>query len=50
VNEKAFKELINQGEGENLELKLSLSDTNRIVEVVASLANTRGGIVLIGLW
>ena len=49
VNEKVFKKLINQGESENLELKPSLSDTNRIVEVVASFANTRGGIVLIGV-
>ena len=38
-----------QGESERLELKPSLSDTDRIVEVVASLANTCGGAVLIGL-
>jgi len=44
-----LKQLIQQGENEILELKPSLSDTARIVEVVASLANTRGGMVVIGV-
>ena len=49
MNEKTFEKLISQGESENFELKPSLSDTDRIVEIVASLANTHGGIVLIGV-
>jgi len=49
VNEKTFEKLISQGESENVELKPSLSDTDRIVEVVASLANTHGWAVLIGV-
>jgi len=48
-NNKILKELILQGENENLELKPSLSDTDRIVEIVASLANTGGGMVVVGV-
>jgi len=44
-----LKQLIQQGESENLELKPSLSDTARIVEVAASLANTQGGMIVIGV-
>jgi len=49
MNENVLKKLLSQGESENLELKPSLADTERIVEVVASLANTHGGIVVVGV-
>lgn len=41
--------LINQGEGLKLEFKPSLSDIQRITEIVCSFANSKGGIVLIGV-
>ena len=49
ITQEALKELIARGESEALEFKGSLSDINRIVEVVASLANAGGGVVLIGV-
>lgn len=41
--------MIEKGESETLEFKPSLSDLNRIVEVVCSFANKMGGAVLIGV-
>ena len=49
ITQEALKELIARGESEALEFKGALSDMNRVVEVVASLANTSGGVVLIGV-
>lgn len=48
MNEKLLK-LIGKGESETLEFKPSLSDLNRIVEVVCSFANKKEGTVLIGV-
>lgn len=41
--------LIAQGEGETLEFKRSVAELEQVVETVAALANTRGGLVLIGV-
>ncbi len=38
-----------QGEGETLEFKRSVAELDQVVETVAALANTRGGLVLIGI-
>ncbi len=40
--------LIAQGEGETLEFKRSVAELEQVVETVVALANTRGGLVLIG--
>lgn len=49
MNENDLVKLLSQRETEHLELKPSLSDSDRIVEIVASLANSGGGIVVIGI-
>ena len=41
--------LIAAGEGETLEFKRSVAELDQVVETVAAFANTRGGIVLIGV-
>ncbi|MGB3218419.1 MAG: helix-turn-helix domain-containing protein [Anaerolineae bacterium] len=41
--------LIAQGEGETLEFKRSVAELEQVVETVVALANTRGGLVLIGI-
>ena len=41
--------LIAQGEGETVEFKRSVAELEQVVETVAGLANTRGGLVLIGV-
>lgn len=41
--------LIIQGEGETLEFKRSVAELEQVVETVVALANTRGGLVLIGI-
>jgi ATP-dependent DNA helicase RecG len=41
--------LIAQGESETLELKSSVAELEQVVETVVALANTRGGLVLIGV-
>ena len=41
--------LIKQSESETFEKKLSLSDTNRIVEVACSFTNNKGGKILVGV-
>jgi len=43
-----LEKLINQSESEIFEKKSSLSDMNRIVEVISSFSNTKGGKILIG--
>lgn len=49
MNEKELKKLIEKGENETLEFKTSLSDLQRIVEIVCSFANKKGGSILIGV-
>lgn len=44
-----LRALIVQGEGETLEFKRSVAEMDKAVEVVAAFANTRGGMVLIGV-
>jgi ATP-dependent DNA helicase RecG len=41
--------LIAQGESETLEFKRSVAELEQVVETVVALANTRGGLVLIGI-
>lgn len=41
--------LIAQGEGESLEFKRSVAEMEQVTETVVALANTRGGLVLIGV-
>ena len=41
--------VIAQGEGETVEFKRSVAELEQVVETVAALANTRGGLVLIGV-
>jgi ATP-dependent DNA helicase RecG len=41
--------LLSQGEGETVEFKRSVAELEQVVETVAALANTRGGLVLIGI-
>lgn len=48
MTEKEIIRLLEKGETDNVEYKPSLSDTDRIIEVVCSFANTEGGVVLIG--
>nr|HID57812.1 hypothetical protein [Desulfobacterales bacterium] len=48
MTNEQIQQLIHQGEGERTEFKLSLSDLNRIVEVVTSFANAKGGTVIVG--
>jgi ATP-dependent DNA helicase RecG len=49
MTDKEIIDLLKKGETSKVENKPSLSDTNRIIEVVCSFANTEGGIVLIGI-
>lgn len=44
-----MNKLIKKEESETFERKQSLSDINRIVELVCSFANTKGGDVLVGV-
>ena len=41
--------LIAAGEGETLEFKRSVAELDQVAQTAAAFANTRGGIVLIGL-
>ena len=49
MTEKEIIRLLEKGETHKVEYKSSLSDTDRIIEVVCSFANTEGGVVLIGI-
>lgn len=48
TNDKILK-LIESDEGIKTEFKPSLADRDRIVEIVCSFANTKGGVVLVGV-
>lgn len=41
--------LISRGEGDNLEFKKKITHPDKIARTIVSLANTRGGIILIGV-
>ena len=49
MNEDKLKEIIKRKEGERLEFKSSGADPRRLAEIVASFANTSGGLLLIGV-
>jgi len=49
MTEKEIIRLLEKRETHKIEYKPSLSDTDRIIEVVCSFANTEGGVVLIGI-
>jgi len=49
MTEKDLIQLLERRETHKVEYKPSLSDTDRIIEVVCSFANTEGGVVLIGI-
>ncbi len=49
MNRTKLTDLIKQGETDRAEFKSSLSDANRIVEVVASFANAKGGTLVVGV-
>jgi len=44
-----IEELIDRGEGETLDFKHSINDSKKIARSVSAFANTRGGILLIGV-
>jgi len=44
-----IEELISRGEGEMLDFKHSINDSKKIARSVAAFANTKGGILLIGV-
>ena len=44
-----IEELIDRGEGETLDFKHSINDSKKIARSVAAFANTKGGILLIGV-
>jgi ATP-dependent DNA helicase RecG len=49
LNEEKLKKFIKRKEGERMEFKSSLADLNRLVEIVASFANSGGGTLFIGV-
>ncbi|MEW6681183.1 MAG: helix-turn-helix domain-containing protein [bacterium] len=49
MTEKEIIRLLEKGETHKVEYKPSLSDTDRIIEVVCSFSNTEGGVILIGI-
>lgn len=44
-----IEELISQGEGEQLEFKKTINHPDKIARTLVALANTRGGILLVGV-
>jgi ATP-dependent DNA helicase RecG len=49
MTQKQLKQLITQGENQTVEFKSSLKLMNEIGETISALANTSGGIILIGV-
>jgi hypothetical protein len=44
-----IRELIRQGESERVEFKTSLRDVSTLVNIVSALANTHGGVIIVGI-
>ena len=44
-----LEELISQGEGDRLEFKKTITHLDKIARTITSFANTRGGIILVGV-
>jgi len=49
MTEKQLRQLIQQGESQNIEFKSSLSLKNEVGETISAFANTDGGVILIGV-
>jgi ATP-dependent DNA helicase RecG len=49
LNKEELKKTIKKKEGEEVEFKSSMADTSRLVEIVASFANSDGGTLFIGV-
>jgi predicted HTH transcriptional regulator len=49
LSEDKVRELIRQGESENVEFKTSLRDVSSFATNISALANTHGGILLVGV-
>ena len=49
MTKQAITKLIKQPESETFERKPSLSDVGRMVEIVSSFANSKGGKILVGV-
>ncbi|MDA2922012.1 helix-turn-helix domain-containing protein [Patescibacteria group bacterium AH-259-L07] len=49
MNKNEVKKLIEKGESESLELKLSLSQIKEIIQTIAGFANKNGGKIIIGV-
>jgi len=47
--DNGINDLINRGEGETLEFKLSLAEAREIIKTVCAFANTRGGVIIVGV-
>ena len=47
MTEKYLKQLLQQGESQRMEFKPSLSQGKRLVEIIASFANSSGGHLII---
>ena len=48
-NEKNLRRYLSKGEGEQIEFKQTLNDEFKIAKTLCSMANTRGGVLLIGV-
>lgn len=49
IDQEFVKQLILEGEGEQLELKQQISSQEKIAKTLAGFANSKGGILLIGI-
>lgn len=47
--QKLLEELLKEGEGEKVEFKQKINDKNKISKTIASFANNKGGVILIGI-
>ncbi|MFC1718477.1 RNA-binding domain-containing protein [Candidatus Poribacteria bacterium] len=49
MNERQLLKLIERGEGQSIEFKPSLSQGRRLIQIIASFANSSGGHLLVGI-